>query len=422
MFVNRIKKADNDTEFLCILLEAVEALQNRHTYLMNPSYYSLYQSSYSNMPYPFNEMFTDDVVNASKYWTSIYDECIIEKYYTKFDELIVYDKGEYIIMNSENQPYDKYKVKSVNGILIDEAVMHCYNQDYLDWDFQRSKHFLWMISPRDFGANSIFALQDSSSRILATRFNTTIGRSFYPYSYPSEIYETQIWENERVAYLYVSTFLWEDIESHLSNIVDFLQQVEDYDYLIIDIRGNPGGNYRSWIEALVKPLIHEESVFEAYLAYRTSDYSDSVREVFGIVNEVSKSEFEYLPTEVYGPEFKIYNYQHTFTPSFEVNFDGEIILLVDHVVYSAAEGFTSFCKQTGFATIYGTTSGGDGIMEFPNHFVLPNSKLVINLSSALGLDCNGYASEEARTQPDVFYESSYGNFTELIDFVLAYLP
>jgi C-terminal processing protease CtpA/Prc len=279
-----------------------------------------------------------------------------------------------------------------------------------------------MISPRDFGADSLFVLQDSSCRKIVTRFNTTTGSSFYPYSYPSGFYETQILENERVAYLCMSTFLWEDIESDINSIVNFLQQVEDYDYLIIDIRGNLGGNYRSWIETLVKPLIHEESVFESYLAYRTSDYSDSVREAFGIVNEVPKSAFEYLPTEVYGPEFKIYNYQHTFTPSFEVNFDGEIILLVDHIVYSAAEGFTSFCKQTGFATIYGTTSGGDGIMEFPNHFVLPNSKLVINLSSALGLDYNRYASEEVRTQPDVFYESSYGNFTELIDFVLANLP
>jgi hypothetical protein len=422
MFVNRIKKADNDTEFLCILLEAVEALQNRHTYLMNPRYYSLYQSSYSNMPYPFNEMFANDVINASTYWTSIYDECINDSYYTKYDALIVYERGEYVIVNSENHLYDEYRVVAVNGIPIDEAVKQCYIHDYLDWDFQRNKHFLWMISPRDFGTDSLFALQDSSCRRIAMSFNTTTGSSFYPYNYPSERYETQILENDRVAYLYMSTFMWDDIESDISGIVDFLQQVEDYDYLIIDIRGNLGGNYRSWIEVLVKPLIHEESVFEAYLGYRTSDYSDSVREAFGIVNEVSKSEFEYLPTEVYGPEFKIYNYQHTFTPSFEVNFDGVIILLVDHVVYSAAEGFTSFCKQTEFAIIYGTASGGDGIMEFPNHFVLPNSKLVINLSSALGLDHNGYASEEVRTQPDVIYDSAFGNFTELIDYVLTNLP
>ena len=422
MFVNRIKEADNDTEYLSILLEAIEALQNRHTHLMNPRYYHAYQSEYLYMPSPFDNIFTDDVINASSYWTPIFDECILEKYYTKYDTLIVYDKGEYVIANSENQLYDNLKVTAVNGIPIDEAVKQCYLHDYLDWDFHRSKHFLWMISPRDFGADSLFALQDSSSRRIATRFNTSIGRSYYPYSYPSEIYETQAWENERVAYLYMSLFLWEDVESHLSSIVDYLQQVEDYDYLIIDIRGNPGGNYRSWIEALVRPLLQHESVFEAYLAYRTSDYSTTVREAFGIVNVVPKSAFDSLPTEVNGPEFKIYSYQHTFTPSFEVNFDGEIILLVDHVVYSAAEGFTSFCKQTGFATIYGTASGGDGIMEFPNHFVLPNSKLVINLSSALGLDYNGYANEEVRTQPDVFYESSYGNFTELIDYVLANLP
>lgn len=34
------------------------------------------------------------------------------------------------------------------------------------------------------------------------------------------------------------------------------------------------------------------------------------------------------------------------------------------------------------------------------------------------LDHNGHASEEVRTQPDFYYESNFGNFTELIDYVL----
>ena len=51
------------------------------------------------------------------------------------------------------------------------------------------------------------------------------------------------------------------------------------------------------------------------------------------------------------------------------------------------------------------------------HFiVLPNSKLVINPASPIGLDPEGNANEEARTQPDVFFESSYGNWHEIIHF------
>jgi C-terminal processing protease CtpA/Prc len=173
---------------------------------------------------------------------------------------------------------------------------------------------------------------------------------------------------------------------------------------------------------IVKPLIKNQKIFELYLAYRTDDYSDAFRESMGITSQVSKGSFGYLPPEAYTDEFEIYDYQHTITPTYEIDFNGEIILLTDNVVYSAAEGFTQFCKQTGFATIYGTTSGGDGIMEFPTYYALPNSKLVICMTSVLGLDNTGHASEEVRTQPDFYYESTFGNFTELIDYVLATLP
>ena len=100
------------------------------------------------------------------------------------------------------------------------------------------------------------------------------------------------------------------------------------------------------------------------------------------------------------------------------NFTGEIILLTDNVVYSAAESFAHFCKETDWATIYGTATGGDGLLLWPLYCILPNSKIIINMASTLGLDTSGHANEEVRTQPDVYYESAFGNFSELIDYVI----
>jgi hypothetical protein len=88
------------------------------------------------------------------------------------------------------------------------------------------------------------------------------------------------------------------------------------------------------------------------------------------------------------------------------------------MVFSASEGFCYIGKKYDFATFYGTTTGGDGLMIYPLYFVLPNSKLVIESASSLGLDSSGYSNEEVRTQPDVYYESEYGNHNELINFVL----
>ena len=278
-----------------------------------------------------------------------------------------------------------------------------------------------MISPRDFGPSAEFTIRNSTGYETNITFGTIPEYSIFPYNYPEDMIDTQIWENKNASYIFIKNFVNGYLDPYIDDILNFYHQIEDYDYLIIDIRGNPGGNYASWMNAIVKPLIKSQKIFELYLAYRTDNYSDAFRESIGITSQVSKGSFSYLPPEAYSDEFEIYDYQHLITSTYEVDFNGDIILLTDNVVYSAAEAFTLFCKQTGFATICGTTSGGDGIMEFPTYYALPNSKLVICITSALGLDHTGHASEEVRTQPDIYYESSFGNHTELIDYVLANL-
>lgn len=424
IYEDRIRNCNSNEEFLRILLDAVQALQNRHTQIEYPGNMAQYYSDFENW-YPLNEVFSDKVVEFSEYWEPLYVSTYRSKYRERYETLIVYEKGDYIIADegSIEQLYGtRLYITHVDGEPIDDAVKECYNQDYLDWDFQRNKHYLWMISPRDFGENAEFTIRNSTGYETNITFGTISEYSITPYSYPEDMIDTQIWENKNASYIYIKNFVNEYLNPYIDNILNFYHQIEDYDYLIIDIRGNPGGNYASWMNSIVKPLIKNQKIFELYLAYRTDDYSDAFRESMGITSQVSKGSFAYLPPEVYSDEFEIYNYQHTITPTYEIDFNGEIIVLTDNVVYSAAEGFTLFCKQTGFATIYGTTSGGDGIMEFPTYYTLPNSKLVICITSALGLDHTGHASEEVRTQPDFYYESAFGNFTELIDYVLDNLP
>lgn len=424
VYEDRIKTANSDEEFLSIIFDAVQALQNRHTQIEYPGNMAQFHSDFENW-YPHNEVFSNEVVELSDYWEPLFINCYRAKYRETYEALIVYDRGNYVIVNNEHleQLYGTgLKVTKVDGELIDEVVKDCYNQDYLDWDFQRNKQYLWMISPRDFGQNAEFTIRNSTGYEINITFETISEYSLSPYIYPEDMINTQIWEDKNASYIYIKNFVNEYLDPYTEDILNFYHQIEDYNYLIIDIRGNPGGNYAAWMNTIVKPLIKSQKVFELYLAYRTDDYSDAFRESMGITSQVSKSSFSYLPPEVYSDEFEIYDYQHTITPTYEVNFNGEIILLTDNFVYSAAEGFTLFCKQTGFATIYGTTSGGDGIMEFPTYYTLPNSKLVICISSALGLDHTGHASEEVRTQPDFYYESSFNNHTELVDYVLASLP
>jgi C-terminal processing protease CtpA/Prc len=228
--------------------------------------------------------------------------------------------------------------------------------------------------------------------------------------------ETNVLENESIGYLYVGSF-GSGADIYYEEVIEFYQEIEDFDHLLIDIRGNTGGFYSKWVEGIVRPLIDEEVVHTQHLAYRTGDYV-SYLHLGWLSDVVSKDDFDYLPPEVLGDDFRIYRNFMTYTPTDDVDFNGSISVLTDTLVYSAAEGFTTFCREYDFASIYGTSTGGDGIMLWPLYFVLPNSKLVINSASGLGLDGTGHANEEVRTQPDVYFESAFGDWNALIDYTI----
>jgi C-terminal processing protease CtpA/Prc len=245
------------------------------------------------------------------------------------------------------------------------------------------------------------------------------GDAINPYKYPESLVNLTIWSEDRIGYVYVGVFVEDRLESYAEGLETFFGQLKDVDNLIIDIRGNTGGYYSVWIENLVQPLINESIRHEQYFAYTSGKHVNYLHKQWvTTMDKVSKNQFDYLPPEVLTDEYTIYNNYMTYSPTGEVGFTGNITLLIDNMVYSAAEGFANFCKEYGFAKIYGTSSGGDGIILFPQYFVLPNSKLVIGAASAIGFDSTGYANEEVRTQPDVYYESSYGNFNELINYVI----
>lgn len=418
-FENRIRDAQDNKEFLSTLMEIMQALQNRHTKVSNPSRVITNQGIHEDWD-PFNKVFSQEVSDAADYWMDIYNEYQRENTQRRFEVLIVYNKGNYVIKQYDSSWEKKYGdytiVTEVNGVPIDEAVKTCYDSGYLDYDFKREKNYLWSITPMNFGDNAVFTLLNSTGHSWEEIFSTRSGSVTMPYVYPSSLLNLTKFEDLSIAYIYIGDFGSRGQE-YIDDLQIFYPQIEDYEYLIIDIRGNTGGFYWVWIDSIVSPLIKEDLLFEWYNAYRTDEYVTGLHQQW-LHTEISKDEFETLPPEVYGSDFKIYKGWWTITPLGEVDFNGEVIILIDNMVFSASEGFCYLGKNYELATFYGTTSGGDGLMFYPLYYVLPNSKLVVEFASSLGLDSSGYANEEVRTQPDVYYESDYGNHNELINFVI----
>jgi len=420
VFEERIRNASDNEDFLHVIIEAVEALQNRHTHVLDPETVTDYHTRFRDS-YPMNVVFCDEVAEAAGYWSEKFLEIYDSKYLSRFEVRIVYDRGDYIITDHYANPLQGIgvKVTKVNGIPIDEAVKNCFDRDYLDWDFRRNKTYLWRISPYEFGGDAIFTVLDSTGNEKDVTFNASAGSSSISGLYPPSDLIFRKFEEKSVGYMHVGTFDLSTVEPLYNDMLDFYEEIEDYECLIIDIRGNTGGHFRSWVEGIVRPLIREDKLHEYYLAYRTGEYVQQFHdEYLRDKSPVSKEVFDYLPPEVRGDDYVIYNFSATYTSTHEVDFDGEIILMTDFMVYSAAEGFTNFCKQTGFATIYGTPSGGDGFFIWPLYCVLPNSKIAVTMTSSMSLDYTGHANEEVRTQPDVYHESPFMDHDELIDFVL----
>lgn len=208
-----------------------------------------------------------------------------------------------------------------------------------------------------------------------------------------------------VAYIKIKQMDGFRVEEDGVEIRKFLESIKDYPKLIIDIRGNSGGSDYYWIKNIVQPLINEPLSVDYYLFARGGEDSQkfyknrkmNLRDIQTIdENLISK-----FPEEI-STDFKYYKLStDKINPKNPVGFKGKIYLLVNSVVYSSSESFAAFAKGSGFATLVGGRTGGDGMGIDPLLFSLPNSGLVVRYSSLLCLNPDYTINEEVQTTPDI---------------------
>jgi len=429
-YMERLDNCTSNADFLEVMIDAIQALQNRHGEIIDPSLVPDYRnSSLRYDKYPQYLVFSEEVVEANSYWVSDYNYVMNKRNLGHYEILMVYDRGEYIVYDGWNDWRSRYnftlgsKVLAVNGITIHDAVNSRFESSYLVRDYARNINYFPYLAPRNFGENALFTIQNTTGEIIDTQINSSLEITYPCLSWQGDIYPAQqlmhyqYYTAERAGYLYVGHMKYNPQEDY-ANLMAFYNTIADYDYLIIDVRGNPGGNDYYWLENIAGPLLKEKVKSTIYHAYRTDgEYLECWRKEFGVTDRHPKDSLSNLPPEVLTNEYELYKLVYNYEPTTTVDFDGEIIVLTDWYVCSSSEAFSVFCKQTGFATLYGTNTGGDGIGH-QAYFALPNSKLVIEMSAAIGLNEEGFANEEFHTVPDVYYESAKGDWSELIDYVL----
>jgi hypothetical protein len=218
---------------------------------------------------------------------------------------------------------------------------------------------------------------------------------------------SNILKKDEIAYIKISSFRVENVEYDHEILKLFYSDVKEYENIIIDLRGNGGGSDDYWIKNIVEPLNSKTLKAENYLLFNNAPEITKYLSLDGIYKEsklVSKvKELPELNTE--DAKILTHAFISTRTMKKSSDFKGKVWILVDDQVYSSTETFAMFCKSTGFATIVGTNTGGDGGGIDPMLFALPNTGLLWRNSIFYSINPDGSNSEEVGTTPDILIKN-----------------
>jgi len=241
-------------------------------------------------------------------------------------------------------------------------------------------------------------------------------------------------EEDRIAYLEISSFLATSLDIYQSRLMNFYRDIQEYEHLIIDIRNNYGGSHEFWRILVMYPLWRDRDYMPnmpLYSFYAGSELgqilaegnvrleSIMARHSLETVNMLPISEILASADLPYLNEDDLQHFSHgiRFNTSLDdidrtmltrfglghvphIPFNGQIWLLVHENNRSGPANFGLFAKYQNFATLVGEQAGGSyGLMAF---FSLPNTGVIVCWDLNYMTDQYGRSLEEFPTAPHYF--------------------
>lgn len=223
--------------------------------------------------------------------------------------------------------------------------------------------------------------------------------------------EKSILQDNEIAYIKINSFSNEYYNNDKKILFDFYESVANYENIIIDITHNGGGAMSYFDNLIVAPNISSPLSMDAYELTKEGKIN---KKYLGLSQYRPIEELPKLP-DLNNTDIKnlscFKHLQYIIEPLYAKKIlNGKIWLLVGNNVYSSSEYAALFSKATGFATLVGSVTAGDGIGEDPLPITLPNSNLLVLYSSVYGITGSGVCSAEKGTEPDIY---TVGDMTPL---------
>ncbi|WP_438431488.1 S41 family peptidase [Gorillibacterium sp. sgz500922] len=346
---------------------------------------------------------------------------------------VVYSGGNYVLNREYAFPDitlpEGTVIEKVDGKRTDEYVNSLQSKTRLLFDAALNKNFIGTLFSIDSNTGSDhwtvdFRLKDGTGytgKLMKQSASAQAEKGLRSSDYPNAVCRELDGET---GYIKIFTFNGQYIESDHAILQNFLNDSKGkYKKLIIDIRGNEGGELTYWGENLVRPLLREPKTFVQYSAVRKG-FFDRMGFKYNLYRWVMTNDL--LQKDVYHIErvekaslaefdekdWNVFKITKRFTPRDSVPFDGKVYILTDRDTFSAGDSFAAAAKGIKLGEVVGTSTGGSGSAFLaPVDIALPHSGILLKMNVELTLTDRNQPNQIVGTAPDVELPSVYPSDT-----------